>query len=79
VHFVRLFISRTKKVSDANGSLDILDVFAAVLCDGAVNSGTPVRIFNPGNAQNDSGEGGKAVLPYFLQKTLRRVKDETRA
>jgi hypothetical protein len=63
-------------MGNADWSLNILDVFAAVLGDGAINGSTPVKIFDPGNAQGDSGEGGKAVFLDFLGKTSRRGQEK---
>ena len=70
MHLFRFFISRTKEMSDAHGSLDILHVFATVLCHGAIDDSTPVNIFNPGHTQCDSGKCGKAVLLEFLWKDI---------
>jgi hypothetical protein len=65
-------------MSDAYGSFDVLDIFPAVLCDCAVNGGTPVEVLNSCNAQCDSGEGGKTVLLYFLWETSRRTKERNK-
>jgi hypothetical protein len=46
MHLFCFFVSRTQKMSDAHGSPDILDVFSAVLCNCAVDGGTPVKVFN---------------------------------
>jgi hypothetical protein len=62
-------------MSDTHGSFDVLDIFPAVLCNCAVNGGTPVEILNSRNAQCDSGEGGKTVLLDFLRETSGRVKE----
>jgi hypothetical protein len=75
MHLFCFFVPRTQKMSDAHGSLDILDVFSAVLCNCAVNGGTPVKIFDSRNAKCNSGKGGKTVLLDFLRKTSARVKE----
>jgi len=46
MHLFCFFVSRTQKMSDAHGSLDVLDIFPAVLCNCAVDSGTPVEVLN---------------------------------
>jgi hypothetical protein len=65
-------------MSDAYGSFDVLDIFPAVLCNCAVNGGTPVEVLDSCNAQCNSGEGGKTVLLDFLWETSRRMKKEIR-
>lgn len=45
-HLFCFFVSGTQKVSDAHGSFDVLDIVPAVLCNCAVNGGTPVDVLN---------------------------------
>jgi hypothetical protein len=46
-HLVRFVISRTDEMGHAHGSLDIFDIFATMLRDGAVDGSAPVKILDP--------------------------------
>ena len=45
-HLFCFFVSGTQKMSDAHGSFDVLDIFPAVLCNCAVNGGTPFKVLD---------------------------------